>query len=329
MRKVFSCLLVSILSIYAYAQEGADYFDMVEEVFSREFSLTDFKTRYQNHITAVNESAEGEITLKNIKLAGYNCTVSLNFYSDNNMRILVAMPEYNSFSKSDQYLYAIKCHSFMIERFGEPDTTKQDLPAHPKVTEETTYTWQQDNGIKIQATYSKTKSFDLYMVIVSRLPSNSTKIIQRKFFKTLELGNVLSKQQLSLALSTSPYNISETNLSSGINYKYFSPIHFGGIEWTVCQFETVENALSSVMFTNISKYDNRKIFKRISAALTEKYGIPQVDTDQETWFDGRTFIALMYQYELAKNVEMMHYVYLNYSDFDLLNKGSDIIQSEL
>ena len=329
MRRVFSCLLVSMLSIYAYAQGGADYFDLVEEVFSSEFSLTDFKARYQDHITEVDESDEGKITLKDVALAGFKCTAGFSYFSDSNMKLLVAMPEYNSFSKSDQYLYAMKCHSFMIDRFGAPDKAEQESPDHPNVTEATTYTWQQESGIKIQATYSKTRRFDLYMVVVSRLPSNSTNTVQRKFFKTLELGKALTRPDIALALGTSTTYISATDISSGIQYTYFRPIHFGGIEWTVCQLETVENAMSSIMFTNISKYDNREVFKRISAALTQKYGVPEVDTDQESWFDGRTMVTLMYQYGLAKSGEMLHYVYLSYSDFDLHSKASDIIQSEL
>lgn len=329
MRRVFSCLLVAMLSIYSYAQEEVDYFDLVEDVFSSEFSLTDFKTRYQDHITEVDESDEGKITLKDVALAGYKCTAGFSYFSDSNMKLLVAMPEYNSFSKSDQYLYAMKCHSFMIDRFGAPDKAEQESPDHPNVTEATTYTWQQESGIKIQATYSKTRRFDLYMVVVSRLPSNSTNTVQRKFFKTLELGKALTRPDIALALGTSTTYISATDISSGIQYTYFRPIHFGGIEWTVCQLETVENAMSSIMFTNISKYDNREVFKRISAALTQKYGVPEVDTDQESWFDGRTMVTLMYQYGFAKSGEMLHYVYLSYSDFDLHSKASDIIQSEL
>lgn len=329
MRRVSTFLLLSLLCFSASAQKPLDYFVIVEAVFSNDFSISDFKEKYKDYIIEADESADGKISLRDIELNGYKSTAEINYYSDSEMKFLAIRPEYNSFFKADQYLYAIKCHSYMLDRFGAPDKTEEGSPSNTSIIEETTYTWHRENGLVITGTLSKTKRFNLYRVIAYQLPYNTTTTVQRNFFKTFELGKVVSKEQIALALGANTNNLHITKQSSGISYTCTKPIYFGGIEWTTTEFETVENVLSSIMFTHICPYDNREVFSRISTALTQKYGSPKVYNDEQAWFDGRTFITLLYQYGLSKNGEMKHYVYLIYLDHELHSKASQIIQSEL
>lgn len=330
MRRIFTSFCLSLLCISVSAQEALDYSVIAEVFFSKEFSLSDFIIKYKDYIIEYDDSADGEIILKDIELNGYKSTAHFYYsdYADGKIKLLAVMPEYSSFSKDDQYLYATKCHSHMLDKFGAPDKTEEGSPDLPSIIEETIYTWHRENGIVITGTLSKTKYFDLYMITVFNLPT--TAIVQRHFFKTLELGKVTSKEQIVLALGANTFHLHTTNQSSGTSYTYTKPIYFGGIEWTMTDLDTVENALSSIRFTHISQYDNRGIFRRISSALTQKYGTPKVDNNYEQgWFDHKTLVTLEYQYGLSKSGEMKHYVYLKYFDDELHNKASEIIQSEL
>ena len=153
--------------------------------------------------------------------------------------------------------------------------------------------------------------------------------VQRTFFKTLELGKVINKNDIAEALNSSINSLYIENQSSKMSYIYTKPLYYGGVEWTMCQFDTVENEFSSILFTHVGDYNNQEIFKRLSSALTQKYGTPKHYNHEESWFDGTTAIILSYNYSRSKSGVMKHYVYLKYSDIDLFTKSSQIIQSEL
>lgn len=326
MKRIVAILITLLLGTSAFAQELVDFFDLADEVLNSDLSVIDFKEKHKDLIV---EATNGEITLKDIGLSKYNSRVCLSYSSDSEMKMLVAMPEYNSFTKTDKYLYATKCHSYMLERFGVPDKTEEAVAEHPSVIGETIYTWFEENGVVVTGTYSQTTSFGLYMVVITKYPISALTSVQRIFFKTIELGKIVDRSQIALALGSNISAIQVSNTSYGTSYQCIRPLYFGGIEWTVSDFNTVGNKLSKVMFTNISAYNNKSVFERLSLALTQKYGTPQKGENEETWFDGQTIITLQYQYAMSKGGEMKHYVYLSYIDLKLSTKEYEIIQSEL
>ena len=333
MRKLLSIIVTTLLVSSLSAQESLDFFDVAEDVFSKEFSVQNFAERYDANILENDNYSTFEV--KGVQLVGYECKTILYLdgleQSDVDLRALCAMPEINLFSKTDQYLFAMKWHSFMLDRFGTPDRTEVVQAQDEAILEETKYIWIKDE-IEITGTYSKTKSFPFYRIALTNspsLPRATSTPVQRTFFKKLELGKVIDKARVVSALGCSTYDIQAVKTSHGTEYQYSTPLYFGGFEWTNCKFGTVGDTLYEVCLEHRSKRSNKELFEGLSDALTEKYGVSQTEGDVKYWLDAQTGIVLTYKYAMSRGGEMMHYVELMYADLELNGRRQEIINSEL
>lgn len=335
MRKLLSIIVTTLLVSSLSAQESLDFFDVAEEVFGTEFSIQNFAERPGAYVFE-DEDFEGfQVKLNDVQLAGYKCSVDM--YANEleqpklEIKTLVASPEFNLFSKADKYLYAMKWHSFMLDRFGAPDRTEEVQEQDGDVLEETKYIWIKD-GIEIIGTYLKSRSYPLYMVTMTNtptLPRATSTPVQRTFLKKLELGKVIDKTRVVSALGCSTYGIQSVKTSHGTEYQYSTPLYFGGFEWTNCKFGTVGDILYEVCFEHRSKRSNKELFEGLADALTEKYGVSQTEGDVKYWLDTQTGIVLTYKYAMSRGGEMMHYVELMYADLELNGRRQEIINSEL
>ena len=340
MKKIISSIAIALLCIAANAQEKLNFFDYVEDMIGNKLSLNQFTEKYKPYFTEDYDKSTSSVTLKNLDIFGYDGASLTMFMPEYNVKIISGLPDIEKLDSVSRYESAEKCHKEMTKLFGKPikeEVNSYDDPIKKEIAEEmnmkggVTYTWESPKGVILTSSWTKTDKEDVYMVtfMTMELPSLTKTPIQRKFFKTLEFGKAVTKQQISAAIEINSLFISEERTSSGRSYNYWDKIYFGGIEWSFIEFMTVENRLSSVRFTHSHLKNNQNIFDSLFNALSEKYGEPTIEDNEACWIDGPTAIVLTYNYGESKGGEMRHYVDLRYADMQLTNEAQNIITNEL
>ena len=155
--------------------------------------------------------------------------------------------------------------------------------------------------------------------------------VQRTFFKTLVLGNNVTKTQIAKALGTSEssFYFKEQRQSAGKEYSYMREIYFGGMEWSYVELSTVNNKLGLITFTVSSENDNIQTYNSLKKALTEKYGTPITIDEGVMWLDENTRVNLTQIYGESKGGDMRYYIQLQYVDITLALEAIQIISDEL
>lgn len=340
MKKIIASLVVAILCTTLSAQEKLDFFEYVEDVIGNKLSLSQFIEKYKPYFTDDYDESTSSVGLKNIDIFGYDGGSLTMFMPEYNVKILTVTPDYETLDSVSRYESAEKCHKEMVKRFGKPikqetnsydDPVKQEIAQKMNMKGGVTYTWKSNDNVLLTSIWTKTDKEDVYLIsfMSMEIPSLTNAPVQRKFFKTLEFGKYITKQQIASALEINSLYISEERRSSGKTYNYWQPIYFGGIEWSFIEFRTVENLLSTVRLTHSSTKNNQDIFDSLFKALSEKYGDPTVEDNEAYWFDGKTAVIIKYQYGESKGGEMRHYVDLEYSDMQLSQEAQNIITNEL
>ena len=155
--------------------------------------------------------------------------------------------------------------------------------------------------------------------------------VQRTFFKSLVLGNDITKTQIAKAFGVGEFSfyLTEQRQSAGMVYTYVNDTYFGGIKWNYIEFSTVSNKLGIIRFNMSSENDNSQTYDSLKKALTEKYGTPIVDDYGIMWFDEKTAVYLTYVYSESKGGDMRYYTRLEYADLELIVEANQIISDEL
>ena len=340
MKKIIASLVVAILCTTLNAQDRLDFFDYVDDVIGNKLSLSQFIEKYKSYFTEDYDESTSSVGLKNLSIFGYDGGSLTMFMPEYNVKILTVTPDYETLDSVSRYESAEKCHKEMIKLFGKPikeeensydDPVKQEIAQKMNMKSGVTYTWESNQNAVLTSIWTKTDKEDVYLIsyMTMEFPALTKTPIQRKFFKALEFGKYISKQQIASTLEINSLYISEERRSSGKTYNYWQTIYFGGIEWSFIEFKTVENLLSTVRLTHSSTKNNQDIFDSLFKALSEKYGDPTVEDNEAYWFDGKTFVIIKYQYGESKGGEMRHYVDLEYSDAQLSREAQNIITNEL
>ena len=340
MKKIISSIAIALLCLTANAQEKLNFFDYVEDMIGNKLSLSQFTEKYKPYFTEDYDKSTSSVTLKNLDIFGYEGASLTMFMPEYNVKIIAGLPDFEKLDSVSRYESAEKCHKEMTKLFGKPlkeevnsydDPMKQEIAKEMNMKGGVTYTWESPKGVLLTSSWTKTDKEDVYMVtfMTMELPSLTKTPIQRKFFRTLEFGKAVTKQQIAAATEINSLYISEERTSSGRTYNYWDKIYFGGIEWSFIEFMTVENKLSSVRFTHSHLKNNQNIFDSLFKALSEKYGDPTIEDNEACWIDGPTAIVLTYKYGESKGGEMRHDVDLRYADMQLTNEAQNIITNEL
>ena len=343
MKKIITSLVVALLCTTLSAQERLNFFDYVEDVIGNKLSLNEFIAKYKTYFTDEYDENTSSVNLNNLEIFGYAGTSLTMILPDYNVKVLSIFPDYEILDSISRYESAEKCHKEMIKLFGNPineethsydDTIRQEIAKTMNMKGGTTYTWESSADVLLTSSWIKTDEKDVYQItfMTMELPSRpglTSVPVQRKFFKTLEFGKSINKNQIALAIETSSYYIAEERTSSGRTYNYWQNLYFGGIEWSFVELQTVGNLFSSITFTHTHTKNNQYIFDSLFKALSQKYGEPIVEDNKATWFDNDTGIMLTYKYGESKGGEMRHYVDLMYGDLKLSGEAENIITNEL
>lgn len=340
-------LVLFLIVVFFYntltAQNKIDAFKLITDVCENNISVNEFKQQYAIYFTEDQDKSStdlGMFALENISFAGYesNCMVIINPEAE--MKVVAIMPNFEVIDSVSRYQVADKCHNHMITVLGEPDNVEntslddpmtQQIAGNMKIKDGKTYIWINNVDVPHAAMRFKTEKEDYYIVMVMMMPSPYSTLtpIQRQFFRTLELGEYVTKQQVATALEISSYDIDEERKSSGKTFHYWKPIYFGGIEWSFVDIRTVEGKLATVKFTNSQLKYNKYIYDQLHEALTNKYGDSKEYDNSVIWNDGTTAVELSYSYSESKGGEMRHYVNIEYIDIQLYTEAQNIITNEL
>lgn len=345
MKSFVTILSFILLCIQLSAQEKIGAFQLIRDVCENNISVDDFKYKYVDYFTKdqdKNSTDLGMFYLKNISFAGYESDGAVIIDPDVNLRTILILPNHQVLDSVSRYQVADKCHDYLLAILGQPANEKNISLDDPLIAlaaqtlnlkEATTYyEWFNDTAtLSYSSTRGKTNKEDVYALVVTNIPSlfAITPIIQRRFFKTLEFGKYVTKQQIATALEISSYDIEEVRKSSGKTYHYWKSVYFGGIEWSFIEISTVEGKLATVRLTDSQLKDNKDIYDRLLEALTNKYGEPNDDETWIRWNDGTTGVILSYTFSESRGGEMRHYVNLEYWDVKLHKEAQNIIKNEL
>ena len=350
MKAFITTLSFVLLCIQLSAQEKIDAFQLIRDVCENNISVDDFKYKYIDYFTKdqdKNITDLGIFSLKNISFAGYESDGMVIINPAEELRTVKISPNHNVLDSISRYQVADNCHEYLIAALGQPhkeenissaDPTLDKIPEEFQIKEGKNYKWFNNNIVHVSVRYNNNEE-DLYFVMAISIPSlsSTTTPIQRQFFKTLELGEYVTKKQIAngLGILTS-FEIQEERKSSGKSYHYWDSVYFGGIEWSFLEFNTVDNILTTVRLTSSRLKDNRYIYNKLIEALTNKYGEPndknEEPNDDKTWIswnDGTTAVILSYIFGESKGGEMRYYVILEYSDVELLRETHNITANEL
>lgn len=341
MKNLITTLIISFMCCIMSAKERLDVFDLIEVVCKDKISATAFQIKYSEYIIKDDEAAEiGLFSLDNVYLGEYICETQVTISPALNLRGVVVMPDYNLIDDNSRFVISEHCHEHIISRLGNPtkieDTSYKNVysttvAAELSIENSKTYKWESIDNIPYSSTWAETKNGNLYtfMAVTSSVGFEIKTPIQRKFFKSLELGKDISKQQIASTLEVYSMDIKEVRNSSGKTYNYWDKTYFGGIEWSFVEFRTVGSKFSAIEFTHTNTKNNQEIFDDLFRALSQKYGDPMTMDNEAMWIDRNTFIFLTYQYAESKGGEMRHYVELSYSDTSLMDEAEEIINGEL
>lgn len=342
MKKFIIVLSFVIFYLQLSAQEKIDAFKLISDVCENNISVDDFKYKYVDYFTKdqdKNISDLGIFYLKNISFAGYESDGMVIINPDEKLRTVKISPNHNILDSISRYQVADKCHEYLIAALGQPhkeenissaDPTLDQIPEEIQIKEGKTYKWFNNNIVHVSVRYNNNEE-DLYFIMAISIPSlsSTTTPIQRQFFRTLEFGKYVTKQQIATALEISSYEIEEERKSSGKTYHYWKSVYFGGIEWSFIEISTVEGKLATVRLTDSQLKDNKYIYDRLLEALTNKYGEPKDYETSVLWNDGTTAVELSHSYSESKGGEMRHYVNIEYTDIELFREAQNIITNEL
>ena len=342
MKLIVTILSFILLCIQLSAQEKIDAFQLIRDVCKNNISVDDFKYKYVDYFTKdqdKNISDLGIFYLKNISFAGYESDGMVIINPDEKLRTVKISPNHNILDSISRYQVADKCHEYLIAALGQPhkeenissaDPTLDQIPEEIQIKEGKTYKWFNNNIVHVSVRYNNNEE-DLYFIMAISIPSlsSTTTPIQRQFFRTLEFGKYVTKQQIATALEISSYEIEEERKSSGKTYHYWKSVYFGGIEWSFIEISTVEGKLATVRLTDSQLKDNKYIYDRLLEALTNKYGEPKDYETSVLWNDGTTAVELSHSYSESKGGEMRHYVNIEYTDIELFREAQNIITNEL
>lgn len=342
MKKFIIVLSFVILCLQLSAQEKIDAFKLISDVCENNISVDDFKHKYVDYFTKYqnqNSTDLGLFYLKNISFAGYESDGMVIINPDEKLRTVKISPNHNVLDSISRYQVADKCHEYLIAALGQPhkeenissaDPTLDQIPEEFQIKEGKNYKWFNNNTVHVSVRYNNNEE-DLYFMMAISIPSlsSTTTPIQRQFFRTLEFGKYVTKQQIATALEISSYEIEEERKSSGKTYHYWKSVYFGGIEWSFIEISTVEGKLATVRLTDSQLKDNKYIYDRLLEALTNKYGEPKDYETSVLWNDGTTAVELSHSYSESKGGEMRHYVNIEYTDIELFREAQNIITNEL
>ena len=349
MKAFITTLSFVLFCIQLSAQEKIDAFQLIRDVCENNISVDDFKYKYIDYFTKdqdKNITDLGIFSLKNISFAGYESDGMVIINPAEELRTVKISPNHNVLDSISRYQVADNCHEYLIAALGQPhkeenissaDPTLDQIPEDFKIKEGKNYKWFNNNIVHVSVRYNNNEE-DLYFVMAISIPSlsSTTTPIQRQFFKTLELGNYITKMQIANGLGIASFEIREERKSSGKSYHYWDSVYFGGIEWSFIEISTVESKLATVRLTSSQIKDNRYIYNELIEALTNKYGEPndknEEPNDDETWIcwnDGTTGVILSYTFSESRGGEMRHYVNLEYWDLKLHKEAQNIIKNEL
>ena len=349
MKAFITTLSFVLFCIQLSAQEKIDAFQLIRDVCENNISVDDFQYKYVDYFTNYQNKNSTDLrlfSLKNISFAGYESDGMVIINPDEKLRTVQISPNHNVLDSISRYQVADKCHEYLIAALGQPhkeenissaDPTLDQIPEEFKIKKGKTYQWFNNNTAYVSVRYNNNEEDKYFLMAISMSSlSSTTTPIQRQFFKTLELGEYVTKKQIANGLGITSYDIREERKSSGKSYHYWDSVYFGGIEWSFLEFNTVDNILATVRLTCSQLKDNRYIYNELIEALTKKYGKPndknEEPNDDETWIswrDGTTSVILSYVYDESKGGEMRHYVILEYSDIELLRETHNITSNEL
>lgn len=343
MKRIIIALFIAGIYTSMSAQQSIDAFKLINDVCEKNISANEFKKQYIAYFTKDQDKSStdlGFFALENISFAGYESNGMVIINPEAEMKIVAIMPNHEVLDSISRYQIAEKCHEHVINVLGKPDNeenTSLDNPMVQQITEDLkikegkTYTWINNTNAPYASMWYKTEKEDFYILMVMAItsPYSTNAPIQRKFFRTLEFGKYITKQQIATALEISSYDIDEERKSSGKTYNYWSPVYFGGIEWSFIEIGTVEGKLATVRLTDSQLKDNKYIYDRLLEALTDKYGEPKAYDSSVLWNDGTTAVELSHSYSESKGGEMRHYVNIEYTDIELFREAQNIITNEL
>ena len=349
MKAFITTLSFVLFCIQLSAQEKIDAFQLIRDVCENNISVDDFKYKYVDYFTNYQNKNSTDLrlfSLKNISFAGYESAGMVFINPDKKMRTVMISPNHNILDSISRYQVADNCHDYSIAALGQQykeENISSDNPIVKQIPEEfqikegKTYQWFNNNTAYVSVRYKNNEEDKYFLMAISMSSlSSTTTPIQRQFFKTLELGEYVTKKQIANGLGITSYEIQEERKSSGKSYHYWDSVYFGGIEWSFLEFNTVDNILATVRLTCSQLKDNRYIYDKLSEALTKKYGKPndknEEPNDDETWIswrDGTTAVILSYVYGESKGGEMRYYVIMEYSDIELLRETHNITSNEL
>lgn len=343
MKRLVLFLIVVFFYNTLIAQNKIDAFKLINDVCEKNISANEFKKQYIAYFTKDQDKSStdlGIFALENISFAGYESNGMAIINPEAEMKIVAIMPNHEALDSISRYQIAEKCHEHVINVLGKPDNEEntsldnpmvQQIKGDLKIKEGKTYTWINNTNAHYASMWYKSEKEDLYILMVMAItsPYSTNAPIQRQFFRTLEFGKYITKQQIATALEISSYDIDEERKSSGKNYNYWRPVYFGGIEWSFIEIGTVEGKLATVRLTDSQLKDNKYIYDRLLEALTDKYGEPKVYDSSVLWNDGTTAVELSHSYSESKGGEMRHYVNIEYTDIELFREAQNIITNEL
>lgn len=343
MKQFVTILSFILLCIHLSAQEKIEALKLINDVLENNISADEFQRQYVDYFTEDLDTDIidlGYFTLQNISFAGYESNGVVFISSDTNLRKVFISPNHEVLDSVSRYQVADKCHEYLLSILGQPANEENISLDDPLIalaakelnfTEATTYKWFNETAtLSYSATRGKTDKEDVYVLTVVReAPFYSTTPIQRRFFKTLEFGKNVTKNQIATALKISSYEITEERNSYGQTFNCWEPVHFGGIKWSYLEIDTVDDKLKTVEFTSSQLKDNKYIYDILLEALTNKYGKPTGSDAMVVWGDRLTAVILSHRYSKSKGGEMRHYVNLEYIDLTLLKESLNTIKNEL
>lgn len=343
MKSFVTILSFILLCIQLSAQEKIEALKLISDVLENNISADEFKRQYIDYFTEDLDTDIidlGYFTLQNISFAGYESNGVVFISSDTNMRNVYITPNHQVLDSVSRYQVADKCHEYLIGVLGQPankENISLDDPLIALVAQElnfkeaTTYKWLNDTAtLSYSAIRGKMDKEDVYVLMVVReIPFYSGTPIQRQFFKTLEFGKNVNKNQIATALSIPSYIIKEERKSYGLTYHCLESVYFGGVTWSFIEIGTVDGKLATVRFISSQLEDNKYVYDAFLKALTDKYGKPKESDAMVLWGDGVTVVTLSHEYGKSKGGEMRHYVNLEYLDYTLHKKAQNIIKNEL
>ena len=344
MKPFVTILSFLLLCIQLSAQEKIEASKLISDVCEKNISVDEFKKQYSDYFTEdcyTGSTNFGIFTLQNISFAGYESDGVVFISSDANIiRRVFISPNHEALDSVSRYQVADKCHEYLLEVLGQPaneENISLDEPLIAFVAKElnlkeaTTYEWFNDTAtLSYSAKRGKTDKEDVYELRVTNSPSLfAITPIQRQFFKTLEFGKNVTKNQIATALKILSYKITEERNSYGLTFHCWEPVHFGGVKWSFLEIDTVDDKLATVRLISSQLEDNKDVYDTLLEALTDKYGTPTEGDTLVLWGDGLTAVLLSYEYGKSKGGTMRHYVNLEYTDLTLFKEAQNIIQNEL